>query len=206
MTDHAPDQELLARLRAADPASSLPAVGPDGVARLLEAAVSETATRPHESRETGTHGRSPLTWLVAAAAVLTIAGAGILGLAHRDHDPTPVARPSVTQLQATTTVAGLCVLPNPHVLRLQSVAFRGTLVTLTSRQATFRASHWYAGGPTGLVTVRFVPGGVPEALHPGDLTVGRDYLVAAGDGHVRGCGLTGPPTGDLVKLYQRAFG
>lgn len=206
MTDHAPDEELLTRLRAADPASSLPPAGPERVAQLLEAAMSDTATRPHESRENGTHGRSPLTWLVAAAAVVLIAGAGVFGLVQRDHGPTPGAGPSVTQLRASR-VSGMCVIPNTHVLRLQTVAFRGTLVTLTERAATFRATHWYAGGPTDEVTVQFVPGGLPETLQARTLAVGHDYLVAAGDGFVRGCGLTGPASSPkLLRLYDQAFG
>ena len=40
MTDHGPDDELLARLRAADPAASLPPADPDRVARLLEDTMS----------------------------------------------------------------------------------------------------------------------------------------------------------------------
>lgn len=205
MTDHVPDTELLARLHAADPASSLPPADPERVAQLLEEAMSDTATRPPESRENGTHGRSPLTWLVAAAAVALIGGAAGVGISQRDHDSSPSAGTSVTRLQAAQ-VSGMCVLPGPQVLRLQSVAFRGTLVSLTDRAATFRAAHWYAGGPTDLVTVRLVPGHVPETLQAAELTVGHDYLVAAGGGFVRGCGLTGPVTPQLQRLYQSAFG
>ena len=91
MTDHTPDLELLARFRAADPASSLPAADPRRVAELLEAAMSDTATRTHESRESGTHDRSPLTWLVAAASVVLIAAAGVVGLAQRGDDSAPAA-------------------------------------------------------------------------------------------------------------------
>jgi hypothetical protein len=205
VTDREPDTELLARLRAADPASSLPPADPERVAQLLEEAMSDTATRPPESRENGTHGRSPLTWLVAAAAVALIAGAVGLGLSQRDHDTSPSAQPTVTRLQAAR-LSGLCVLPNAHVLRLQSVAFRGTVQSVTDRGATFRAVHWYVGGPTDLVTVRLVPGGIPETLQASELAVGHEYLVAASDGFVRGCGLTGPATPQLQRLYDAAFG
>ena len=74
------DEELdRARLRALDPAASLPPADPDWVARLLEDTMSHDVDTPltHESRETGTHDRSPLTWLVAAAAILVIAGVGV---------------------------------------------------------------------------------------------------------------------------------
>jgi hypothetical protein len=205
VTDHEPDKELLARLHAADPASSLPTADPARVAQLLEEAMSDTAIRPPGSRENGTRGRGPLTWLVAAAAVAVIAVAAGVGLSQRDDHSSATARPSVTQLRAAR-MSGLCVLPSSKVLRLQSVAFRGTLLSVTDRAATFRAAHWYAGGPTELVTVRLVPGGIPETLQPSDLTVGHQYLVAAGDGFVRGCGLTGPVTARLQHLYADAFG
>jgi hypothetical protein len=39
-----------------------------------------------------------------------------------------------------------------------------------------------------------------------DLRVGRDYLVAASDGNLTGCGFSGPATPQLQKLYDRAFG
>jgi hypothetical protein len=205
VTDREPDQELLERLRVADPASSLPSADPDRVAELLEAAMSDTATRSSESRETGTHDRSPLTWLVAAAAVVLIAAAGIFGLAQRDHGSTPTAHESVTQLRASS-VRGLCIIPNTDVLQKQSIAFGGTLVSLTSKTATFEVSHWYAGGPTDVVKVAITPRGIPEMVQAADLTVGHDYLVAASDGIVTGCGFTGPVTGHLQQLYDRAFG
>jgi hypothetical protein len=206
VTDHEPDKALLSRLRAADPASSLPSADPDRVALLLEAAMSDTTTRPHESRETGTRGRSPLTWLVAAAAVALIAAAGIVALAQRDHGTRPTVQHSVTALR-DGGVRGLCVLPNTSVLREQSVAFRGTLVSIRGRTATFDVDHWYVGGPTDTVTVTMAPDrSIAEMVQVGDLSIGHAYLVAAVDGQVTGCGFTGPAGGSLQKLYDRAFG
>src|SRR3954467_4892506 len=96
--DHDADDDLRARMSAADPASSLPPADPDRVTHLLEAAMSETTTQTPESRENGTRGRSPLTWLVAAAAVVLIAAAGVFGLVNRGHDTAPTAGVSVTEL------------------------------------------------------------------------------------------------------------
>src|SRR6478736_8970575 len=97
MTD---DDELQARLLASDPAASLPPAAPHEVARLLEDVMATELTT--ESRETGTRNRGPLTWLVAAAAVLVIAGVGIVGvLALTGDDPGPTAgdpAPSATDL------------------------------------------------------------------------------------------------------------
>ena len=92
MTDHDRDAgwdaepELRDRLRAVDPAASLPPADPTRVARLLE----DTMSHPVDTevatpvRKTGTRGRGPLTWLVAAAAIALIAGAGLFGLLNHD--------------------------------------------------------------------------------------------------------------------------
>ena len=117
-----------ARLRAADPASSLPPADPAWVARLLEDTMSNDVLT--ESRETGTHNRSPLTWLVAAAAAVIIAGVGVFAVVNGLADPTtrrPVAGsdrpdtaairpsdPTVTELTAPGSEAytARCMLPN----------------------------------------------------------------------------------------------
>jgi hypothetical protein len=205
----APDSELLARLRAADPASSLPPADPGRVVELLEAAMSDTVhdagTRPHESRETGTHDRSPLTWLVAAAAVLLIASAGVFGLASRDHGSTPTAEGSVTEL-GFVPPQGRCVVPNAGVLRQQTVAFLGTLVSVVDGTATFDVSHWYAGGPTDTAKVSATPPRLAALVQAADLRVGEDYLVSASGSTVTACGFTGPASHQLQDLYDRAFG
>ncbi len=94
--------ELRARLRAADPASSLPRSDPDRVARLLEDTMSHPQTP--ESSADGTRQRSPLTWLVAAAAVVIIAGVGVFAVMNQTQDSgSPAAGPEPT---ASTSAAG----------------------------------------------------------------------------------------------------
>jgi hypothetical protein len=162
VTEHEPDAELLARLRAADPASSLPSADPDRLAQLLEAAMSDTATRATESRATGTRDRSPLTWLVAAAAVVLIAAAGIFGMTQRDHGSSPVAQGSVTQL-GFDPPRGRCQLPNVGVLKQQTVAFQGTLVSVVDGTATFEVTRWYRGGPTDTARISATPAAARHA-------------------------------------------
>src|SRR3954447_6635363 len=110
MTDRHDDAEnaaLRARLRGADPAASLPPADPTRVARLLEDVMSTELTT--ESRETGTRNRGPLTWLVAAAAVLVIVGVAPFALLRHDAgppapptaaDPASAGAPTVTELAA----------------------------------------------------------------------------------------------------------
>lgn len=202
MSEHDED-DLLARLRAADPASSLSPADPDRVTHLLEAAMSETTTQTHESRDSGARGRSPLTWLVAAAAVVLIA-AGAFGLAQRGHDTTPAAGGSVTQL-AFSAPSGRCMIPNVEVLRQQGVAFRGTLVALADGTARFEVTQWYAGGPTDVAEVTAPAPDLGALEQAADLQVGGDYLVSATHGTVTACGFSGPARGHLLDLYGQAF-
>ena len=162
-------------------------------------------TRPRETRESGTHGRSPLTWLVAAASVLLIAGAGVVGLAQRGDDSAPTAVDSVTQL-GYAPPAGRCQLPSIGVLRVQSVAFRGWLVSLAGATATFDVSHCTPAAPPTPREISARAASFSELVRAADLTVGSDYLVAATGGNVTGCGFSGPATTPLQQLYDAAFG
>src|SRR3954451_21542616 len=94
--------ELRDRLQASDPAASLPPDGPDRGARLLEDVMSTELTT--ENRETGTHDRSRLTWLVAAAALVIIAGVGLFAVTNlNDGSGTPTASDSPTATAPTVT-------------------------------------------------------------------------------------------------------
>jgi hypothetical protein len=199
------DDRLLARLRAADPASPLPPADPDQVAHLLEVAMSDTTTRSTESRENGTHDRSPLTWLVAAAAVILIAASGVFALVNRGDDTSPAAGQTVTQLGVITS-HGRCELPNVGVLKLQTIAFRGTVTSLDPGSATFRVDHWFKGGPTDVARVAAPAPQLAPLVSAAKLRVGGSYLVSAHDGTVTECGFTGPDAGRLAALYHRAFG
>src|SRR4051812_48403389 len=145
MSDHHDDRhdvhdDLVARLRASDPARTLPPADPARVARLLEDVMSTELTT--ENRETGTRNRGPLTWLVAAAAVLIIAGVGLFAILGHDDDPaappTATDAQTVTELTApgTTAYAARCMVPNADVLARQSVAFSGTVTALADGVVT----------------------------------------------------------------------
>jgi uncharacterized protein GlcG (DUF336 family) len=199
------DDSLLARLRAADPAASLPPADPERVADLLEDVMGETTTRTTESRDTGARDRSPLTWLVAAAAVLLIMATGAFALVDRGHDTTATADQTVTSLAVPQT-QGRCLIPNAAVLRLQTIAFHGTLTALAGGSATFRVDTWFTGGPTDVATVSASPEQLATFVGGADLTVGGHYLVAAHNGLVTGCGLSGPDSPARTALYHQAFG
>lgn len=210
------DDELFARLRSADPAGSLPAADPDRVARLLEDAMThDTMT---ESRETGIRHRGPLTWLVAAAAVVLIAGAGILTFGNLGDDPaTPPtagadpsagpADPTVTELALPAATAGRCLVPNARSLSGAAYAVDADVTSVTDGVATLDATEWYAGEPTDQVRVAQSDADLQALIGAPAFEVGQRYLVAGTDtGRVMVCGFSGPYSADLAALYSRAFG
>ncbi len=219
---HEPDDELLARLRAVDPASSLPAADPDRVARLLEDTMDNDLLT--ESRETGARNRGPLTWLVAAAAALIIAGVGVfaaLELGDDTADPPTAAEDrtgeqtggapgsaSVTELGAPASAAyGRCMVPNVDTLGGADIAFAGTVDDITDGLVTLSPTTWYAGTPTDEVTVADSSPDLQALIGAVDFRVGQSFLVAASaDGDVFVCGFSGPEKPPLTDLYAQAFG
>ena len=208
MTDDQHEQDpLRSRLQASDPASSLPPADPEWAARLLEDVMSTELTT--ESRETGTHGRGPLTWLVAAAAVLVIAGIGVFAVVGHDDPATPPAATdqTVTELTAPgpAAYAGRCMVPNAEVLSRQTIAFDGTVTTLADDLVTLDVDHWYAGDPTDLVRVQAPEAVLRDLVGAVRFRDGGRYLVSATDGQVTVCGFSAPYSADLAAVYDQAF-
>jgi hypothetical protein len=201
--------ELRDRLRAADPASSLPPADPDGAARLLEDVMSTELTT--ENRETGTRNRGPLTWLVAAAAVLIIAGVGVFAVLNHDDDPAapPTAQHAgtVTELSAPAPAAysARCLVPTAETLSGQELAFDGTVTTIADGVVTLQVSHWYAGDPTDLVRVQAPADVLQRLVGAVDFEDGGRYLVSATGGRVTVCGFSAPYSADLAAMYDQAF-
>jgi len=210
VTQHDDDQ-LDARLRAADPASSLPAADPAWVARLLEDTMSNDLLT--ESRENGTHNRSPLTWLVAAAAAVIIAGVGIFAVVNGQDagEPAPppqAADPTVTELTGPDqgALSARCMVPNADLLSDQPVAFDGTVASISDGLVTLDVTHWYAGDPTDLVTVEAPSAQIQKLLAAVQFKDGGRYLVAANEsGELLVCGFSAPYTQGLASLYDQAF-
>jgi hypothetical protein len=197
------------RLRAADPAATLAPAHPDRVQRLLEDVMSTELTT--ENRATGARHRGPLTWAVAAAAVVLIAGVALFGLLR--HDDTPAAPPtasgaqSVTELGAPTATAyaARCMVPSSRTLAQQTVAVEATVTTLADGVVTLTPSRWYAGRPTDLVRVQAPEQDLQALVGAVRFHEGGRYLVSASAGQVAVCGLSGPWSSRLAALYADAF-
>ena len=202
MSDEPEDTELFERLRAHDPAASLPPAEPAQVARLLEDAMSHDLDTP-------TRHRTPLTWLVAAAALLVIAGVGVFAVVGGDDEPqVPTAQdpaPTVVELSARPPVAAKCAVPSVEILSLQEIAFDGTVSAIADGTVTLGVAKWYRGGPADQVTVDAPPTDMQALVQAADFQVGQRYLVSANDGFVTVCGFTAPYSEDLAALYAEAF-
>ena len=212
MTQHDDDQ-LDARLRAADPASSLPEADPAWVARLLEDTMSNDVLT--ESRENGTHNRSPLTWLVAAAAAVIIAGVGIFAVVNGTGggraDPAARRRPTRPSPQLVgpgeAALSARCMVPNADLL---ADAARGLR---RHRGVDLRR----AGHPRGHPLVRRRPDrpgdrrgaerGDPASSWPpcSSRTAGATSSPPTTSGELLVCGFSAPYSQGLASLYDQAF-
>lgn len=202
------EDQLRARLRDADPAGSLPPADPDRVSRLLEDAMAlDTET---ESRQTGFRGRSRLTWLVAAAAVVLIA----LGVAYAvlrqplTTVPLEEAAPAPDTLElalSDASAAGRCMTPTPATLGRAEVAFDGEVASVSDGRVVLRPTQFYAGGPADQVEVAQASQSRQDLILGVRFEEGSRYLLAANGGDVMVCGFSGGYDEELADLYAQAF-
>lgn len=206
------DDDLRARLRAADPAASLPTADPDRAARLLEATMTDLHT--DESRTDGTHHRSPLTWLVAAAAVALIAAGIGFAIANRNDTndagtntagDAPAPTQTVTPLRVGDAPAGRCLPPNANTIGRADVAFDGVVTSISGGVVTLDPSRFYTGDATDLVTVRAPSQDLQALLAAVRFEESGRYLVSAVDGQVTLCAMSATYSPALAQLYEQAF-
>lgn len=187
------DDELLARLRAADPALTPRAPLPD-INSLVEAALNTDITPQSEqtaapittlpAKAVAGRGRRRLLTLAAAAGLLMLGG-GIVGgiMANGDSGHSSAAGPLT--LTAASPARGKCMEPTPDRLRQYPVLFEGTVSSVKGSSVFFRVDHWLRGGDSDTVRLNSDTD-EPESLA---FSVGEHYIVAATkDGTVPQCG------------------
>jgi len=199
------EQELNSRMRAADRARGT-APADSWIDDLVEATMTnETST--HEPR-----GRR--TWVMAAAAaavVATLGGAFALTQdddGNDDRDNTADAKPhkELALALAPTDAMQMCIEFSPAALEPLEIAFSGEAYEVDGETVRLAPDHWYRGGDGANDVV--LTAGSPELLLEGGITFeeGERYLVAADDGQVATCGLSGPYTDEMAAAYDEAFG
>ncbi|GGN91494.1 hypothetical protein GCM10011579_088380 [Streptomyces albiflavescens] len=205
------DDELLARLRAADPALTPRAPLPD-INRLVEAALNTDITPPSEKTAAGITTRPAKAVAVrrrrrlltlAAAAGLLMLGGGIAGgiMANGDSGHSSASGP-LTLTAASGTAHAKCMAPIPDRLRRYPTLFEGTVTSVKGSSAFFRVDHWLRGGDSDTVRLN------SDTNEPESLTflVGEHYIVAATkDGTVPQCGAN-MASDETRSKFRQAYG
>lgn len=193
------DERLRNRLRTADPAAGLQALGAPARTAVLERASAQDpdAVRRPAAR-TSIRLRVGLVGLASAAVVATVlvvmAGPG--GSAGRVLALREPAGPTAAScLPLTQFAAG--------ALAASSVALEGTVTSASNGAVQIRPDRFFRGGPADRVDLATAPSTVSDAtvFRPGE----RVLIAAAGE-EVTGCGLSGPASPELRAYYQAAFG
>lgn len=206
------DDELLAHLKATDPALTSKAPRPD-VTRLVEATMNTSTDTTTTTK--GTEPRRRLVPALAFAALLLVGG-GITWGAAQGGEPTadnagapsapatPLPRPLTLTLADRGLVAAACVEPTPDLLRRHELAFEGTVTAKQGDRVDLQVDHWYRADTADRPDeVRLTN---DEAYAEATVfEVGGHYLVTAEGGTVPVCGGTTEATETARELFRAAF-
>ncbi|MBK3573034.1 hypothetical protein JHN63_04180 [Streptomyces sp. MBT65] len=202
------DDELLARLKSADPALTGSAPPPD-VNRLVEDTLNtDTALRSATAAAGITaagRGRRHVFGLAAAAAVLVLGG-GIAGgiMAHDGNNGSSAKGPSTPAGALRLTAqggSGKCAVPGLNTLSKYPVLFEGTVTSADGSTTTFRVDRWFKGGDAKTVVVESDTE-IPETL---TFAEGQHYIVGAENGFVPPCAAI-DASPDTISEFRQAFG
>ena len=140
---------------------------------------------------------------VAAAAVLTLAAAAVVGSFGDGGDG--VTEPPLELSLGASDVMASCLPFDTGILATMSPAFAATATEVSDGTVTLDVDRWYAGGDAETVVLAAQPG--MQALIDGfDIVVGQQYLITAAQGAVNFCGYSGPATPELTAAFDAAFG
>ncbi|WP_327696093.1 hypothetical protein [Streptomyces sp. NBC_00459] len=210
------DDELLAHLKATDPALTSKAPRPD-VTRLVEATMNTNTVATKATASQDARPRRRLVPALAFAALLLVGGGVTWGVAQGGEGPADKAGAgaagvgSVPQLQPLTLTLpedGLaaCAEPTPDILRRHELAFEGTVTAENGDRVVLKVDHWYRLDPNLANPSHEVrlsnDDGSSEA--PG-FEIGAHYLVTADDGMVPTCGGTTEATDEARTMFREAF-
>ena len=205
------DEDLRARLRAADPATRAPDAAvasdaaPSWIDELTEATMTQTRTRPAEPTE---DGGGVMRWIPAAVAAAVIGVTAVAVAANVGEEPPMAAEsgPAMTLGLPADDAMASCLRVSKESLEPMEVAFSGTATTVEETEVVLSVDHWYKGDD-GSQTVKLETMG-PEMvplLGNVQFEVGQRYLVSAFDGQVTACGYSAQWNPTLADLFVQAF-
>ena len=203
------DDELLARLKSADPALTGVAPPPD-IDRLVEDTLNtDTALQSATTAAgiaTASWGRRHLFGL--AAAGLLVLGGGVAGgiMANsgggNGHSASAKTVAPAGALRLTAEGgSGKCMVPGVDTLGKYPTLFEGTATSVKGSTATFHVDRWFKGGDAETVVLTSDTE-VSETL---TYTEGGHYIIGAEDGFVPMCAAIEATPEDIAK-FRQAFG
>lgn len=146
-----------------------------------------------------------LLGLAAIVPAVVIVAILVRVLVDRPHDSNQ--HPATLSLNVPAQApATPCGAPDASKLAAQASAVEATVTSVDGSTVTFQPKRFFRGSAER-VQVRELGDTTPSELQLPTFAPGRTYLLAAGsDGTLAGCGLTGPESPSLEKLYTSAFG
>lgn len=218
-----PDElrDRIARLDALAGGATIQSVTSPSAQALLE----DIMNTPLSSDTEPTTTRKNRPWWIStgvAAAIIAVVAIGVAALNRNEDEPT-IAEPSVTEPDsssetsepagklkvlelsaASEDVMASCLRLDPAMVAMSPVAFRGTAESVAGEIVTLTIDHWYVGGDAQVATL-VAPTGMQALIGGIAFEPGKSYIVAAHDGVVSYCGLTGEATPELEAIYAEAF-
>jgi len=202
---HDDDRELRALLRSADPARHHAPLDSHRIEQMLEHTMNDTASQSAPTAATpaaaspAARGRRvwiPIAGVAAAAAAAAIALPLALG-----------GTPSVMALEqpvGESLAAGSCLVISAESLLAEELAFAGRVLSVDGGRVVLEVTERFAGEVADRVEVPQVVAGSDDGSGV-PFEADGTYLVAATDGTIAGCGLSGVDDADLRAVYDEAF-
>ena len=191
------DDRVGALLRRIDPARSLPPLGRDELAAQLAAAVRE----PGWTASAVPRRRSP--WLIAGVGALS-AGAAASLLLPFALGVVDGGAATALQLPSTGGPTAMCAPVTAEALAPSELAFRAEVSSVDAGTVTLHVLDRFAGAVGDTVQVSQAEESAVDGA-PVVFETGIDYLLAADGTTILTCGLSGPASGELTRLYREAF-
>jgi hypothetical protein len=196
---HDDDHLLRDQLRRIDPARDLAPHPPTWLSHRMEQIMTDSTgtTAPTVAAPARKRG----LWIAAAAAALAVGAAIVIPLALAGAPTTEVL--ALPDEGGITT--GSCLAVTPEGLSSQEKAFAANAIAVDGDTVTLEVTERFAGEVADRVEVTQLDA-IDSDFSSVSFEVGGSYLVAAGDGLVRGCGLSGTDSPELRAVYDAAFG
>jgi len=197
---HDDDQLLREQLRRIDPARDLAPHPPTWLSHRMEQIMTDPTGTTNGTIVAPARTRS--RWIAAAAAAALAVGAAIVV-------PLALAGAPTSEVLALPSDGGIttgsCLPVTPEGLSTQEKAFAANAISVDGDTVTLEVTERFAGDVADRVEVTQLDA-IDSDFSSVSFEVGESYLVAAGDGMVRGCGLSGTDSPELRAVYDAAFG